>query len=217
VIAASLAILAVAVGWRLSTFGAVKPLVPAPATAYTADVTGVKAGHLYLTFQHGTLERACASMATKLDFPVACPNLLPTDTTISGADCCVFSNPRVAPLFVLESHFVTSAGYPAAEAVPGDAGPHGHFLLIAMRKTPAASALSCASPEQLGTGPPVLGSPAYWQVCPSTSGGRAGHLMLVWERDGIEYSMSLHGDTPDNRLAIELMALNLTIHYPGAF
>ena len=27
--------------------------------------------------------------------------------------------------------------------------------------------------------------------------------------------MSLHGDTEDNRLALELMALNLTLHYPG--
>jgi hypothetical protein len=170
----------------------------------------VNAGDLYLRFQHGTLGPACGAMATKLDFPVACPNLLPSDATISGPDCCVVSNPEVAPLFVLESHFTATNGYPGAEPVPDDAAPHGHFLLTAMRQTPESVALSCASPEALGPGPKVLGLPAFWQLCPNGSGGNAGHLMLVWENGGIEYSISLHGDSPDNRLALQLIALNLT-------
>ena len=130
----------------------------------------MKAGHLYLSFQHGTLGRACGAMAARLDYPVACPNLLPTDATILGSDCCIFSNPRIAPLFVLESHFVASAGYPPAEAVLDEPGPHGHFLLVAMRRTPESSALNCASPQALGAGPHVLGAPSFWQLCPTPSG-----------------------------------------------
>jgi hypothetical protein len=94
--------------------------------------------------------------------------------------------------------------------VPGEKGAHGHLLLIAARKTPRSSALSCATPQSLGAGPRVLGSPSYWQFCPGSAGGNAHHLILEWEDRGIDYSLSLHGDTADNRLAIELMAMNLT-------
>jgi hypothetical protein len=216
VIVASLAILAAVLGWRLTTYLKPVPITPG-STTYVPQIGGVKAGHLYLTFQYGTLGQSCIELANELNFPVACPNLLPSDATISGPECCLFSNPRVAPLFVFESHFTATNGYPAAEPVPNESGPHGHFLLTAMRRTPESAALTCVSPEDLGPGPKVLGVPASWQLCPAGSGGSSGHLMLVWEIGGVEYTISLHGDSRDNRLALQLIALNLTLDYPGQF
>ena len=213
-------LIAAVLGWRLVAIYQPPPIVPGH-TVFTSGPAGVNAGRLYLAFQGGSNLKTCAALATKLNFSLFCPNLLPTDATMSGHDCCIYSNPNVAPLFVLESHFTASRGYPGAEPLPVALGtskePHGHFLLIATRQSPSASALSCASPQGLGEGPQVGGQHSFWQFCPGDLGGNAHHLILAWEFDVILYSISLHGDTPDNRLAIELMALNLQLVPPRGF
>jgi len=195
--------------------------LPPGRTIVTGSPPGLHAGHLYLTFQHGGFFKSCGAMATKLDFPLYCPDLLPTDATISGAGCCIFSNPNVAPLFVLDSHFTATEGYRGAVQVPVALGtskiPHGHLLLIAARRTAQSSALSCASPQPAGNGPDVHNLPSFFQLCPGELGGNAHHLILTWEDQGIDYSISLHGDTKDNRLALELMTLNLYLIFPDTF
>ena len=66
----------------------------------------------------------------------------------------------------------------------------------------------------MADGPPVAGAPSHWETCDG-SGSNAGHLILVWEAAGIDYSISLHGETPENRAAIVLMAEQLTLVQPG--
>ena len=39
-----------------------------------------------------------------------------------------------------------------------------------------------------------------WVTCPSGSTPDAGHVLLQWSRKRWIYALSLHGDTPMNRL-----------------
>jgi hypothetical protein len=199
VIAASLLALAAVLAWRLAVIYA--PVTPG-RTVISGGPTTINAGHLVLRFREYGLVRTCNRIATSLDFAIYCPNLLPTDATLSASDCCVLSSPDATPVFAMDSHFKAKT-------------PPGHLLLIAIRRGSGSSALGCATPQALGEGPRVQGHPGHWLSCTESLGDNAGHLILAWEAYGIDYSMSLHGDTPDNRLAIELMSLNLILIFPG--
>jgi len=216
VIVASVALLAVAGGWRLAAYPVVPARVAVTTTMLpvpTAPPDGLRLPHLFLTPQHGASATACQEMADRLNFAVPCPDLLPVDATISGPDCCIFSNPNVAPLFVLEFHFRAPTGYPPSE-LSRDGIPRGHLVIIGQHLTATSSALACSATTPAGDGPPVGGAPSHWETC-GGSGSNAGHLILEWEAAGIDYSISLHGETPENRAAIVLMAEQLTLVAPG--
>ncbi|MDQ6919107.1 MAG: hypothetical protein M3Z98_07085 [Candidatus Dormibacteraeota bacterium] len=215
---ASLAHLAVIGGWRLATYPRVAQrvaLTPAEAPApYPPDA--VRLPHLFLTPQKAPVP-SCQEIADRLGFPAPCPGLLPAEATISGPDCCVFHDhdPNVAPRFVLEYHFRAPAGYPSSE-LSGDGIPRGHLVIIGQQARAATSAVACSAPTPLDTGPPVAGSPSRWEHC-SGPGSNAGHLILEWAAAGIDYSISLHGETPENRAAIVLMVERLTFIPPGNY
>ena len=217
-IVASLALLGATAGWKIASFPHVASRIAvhaSPPPAYAAPAAApdaVQLDHLFLTVQHEASIPACHTMADQLGFAVPCPNLLPTDAFISGPACCIFGNPKVAPLFVLESHFTAPAGYPPAEASSGPAT--GHLVIIAERRTPIASALSCQTTISDGTGPPIWGSTSYWELC-HVPGTNQGHRILEWETAGIAYSVSLHGETEENRTAIALIAVHLDLVEPG--
>jgi hypothetical protein len=209
VIALSTTLVVVVGGWKVAAWAhpptaAVKTSLPA---ALVASHDAVRLEHLYLTPQHGAGLTSCQAMAARLGFAVPCPDLLPTDATISSPICCTFGNPNVAPLFVLEDHFRAPPGYPVAE--PSDI-PRGHLVIVATRRTPLSAALTCESTTPAGVGPRIWANPAYWEVC-AGGGSNRGHVILEWEQAGIAYSVSLHGDTPENRSAVELIARHLQL------
>jgi hypothetical protein len=207
VIGASVALLAIVGAWKLASYPPVIPRVPLvakvqPAPAVPANAVRVQ--NLFLVPQLGAPVLACQKMADGLGFAVPCPELLPSDAIISDPRCCISINPRVPPLFVLEFHFRSPAGYPGAE-LSNDGIPRGHLVIIGQRRSAASAALACEATIPDGDGPTIDGSPSYWQRCPGP-GANAGHLILEWEVGGISYSVSLHGYTEENRAAIELIA-----------
>ncbi len=215
-IVASVALLAVAGGWKLAAYPVVPARVALTTTVVpvpTAPPDALRLPHLFLGPQNGTNFTACQEMADRLGFAVPCPGLLPVDATISGPDCCIFSNPNVAPLFVLEYHFRAPTGYPSSE-LSRDGIPRGHLVIIGQHLTATSSALACSATTPAGVGPPVGGASSHWETC-GGSGSNAGHLILEWEAAGIDYSISLHGETPENRAAIVLMAERMTLVPPG--
>ena len=151
-------------------------------------------------------------MADRLGFAVPCPDLLPSDAVISGPACCIFGNPNVPPLFVLESHFTAPTGYPPAEASSGPAP--GHLVIIAERRSPISSALACQTTIPDGPGPAIWGAASYWERCPGP-GTNKSHVILEWDSAGIAYSVSLHGETVENRAAVALIAGGVTVVEPG--
>ena len=211
VIGLSAVLVVAATGWKIATSAHTDPRPAAVSSsippALVAPRDAVRLRFLYLTPQHGSGLAACRAMAARLGFAVPCPDLLPTDATISSPSCCTFGNPNVAPLFVLEEHFRAPAGYQVAE--PSDI-PRGHLVIVATRRTPLSSALTCESTTPAGEGPQIWAGRSFWEVC-AGSGSNNGHVSLEWELAGIAYSVSLHGDTPENRSAVTLIAGHLEL------
>lgn len=206
-IGASVALLAIVGAWKLATYPPViprVPLVPKVEPVPAVPDNAVRVQDLFLVPQLGAPVLACQEMADGLGFAVPCPELLPSNATISDARCCIFKIPKVPPLFVLDFHFRAPAGYPGAE-LSNDGIARGHLVIIGERRSAASAALACQATIPDGDGPTIDGSPSYWQRCPGP-GAEAGHLILEWEVNGISYSVSLHGYTEENRAAIELIA-----------
>ena len=209
VIGLSVALVLLAGGLKIAAW-AHPPIVPVKSflpAALVASHDAVRLDHLYLTPQHGSGVAPCQAMAIRLGFAVPCPDLLPTDATISSSSCCTFGNPNVAPLFVLEDYFRAPAGYPVAE--PTEI-PRGHLVIVATRRTPLSSALTCEATTPAGDGPQIWAASSFWETCASR-GSNKGHVILEWEVAGIAYSVSLHGDTPENRSAVTLIARHLEL------
>jgi len=153
VIVASVALLAVAGGWRLAAYPVVPARVAVAPTVVpmpTAPPDALRLPVLFLTPQHGANTVACQEMADRLNFAVPCPDLLPVDATISGPDCCIFTNPNVSPLFVLEFHFRAPTGYQSSE-LSRDGIPRGHLVIIGQHLTATSSALACSATTPAGT------------------------------------------------------------------
>ena len=79
-IVASIALLALAGGWRLAAYPVVPARVALTPTAVpvpTAPPDALRLPHLFLTPQKGANTIACQEMADRLGFAVPCPDLLP--------------------------------------------------------------------------------------------------------------------------------------------
>ena len=155
----------------------------------TAEVDGAKAGHLYLSLSARYLGRACGAIWRPGRLSRRLPNFLPTDATISGSDCWIFSNPSDRPALRPErSHFVASAATRPPKPFLMNPGPTAISSWSRCAGRPSRRT-DCASLQALGAGPDVLGAPSFWQSSADPVGAPApGPLMLAWEIEGIQYS-----------------------------
>jgi hypothetical protein len=130
-----------------------------------------------------------------LAFPVPCPSLLPTGSTL-GAACAPCHG-----YFGLTFYFTGPPGYvgvPSSEAgQPGSGHLNVWAIPIALNSGPNGGLVGCAG-SKIGRAR-AFGHPAVWMVCPTGSEIDSGHVVLGWRSRGIAFGVSLHGDTALNR------------------
>ncbi len=167
------------------------------------------------------LTDACGRAARVVRFAVPCPGLLiahrepvscPTvdiNVWAGGKDCVENSaagNPndatgRLDTFTFQQSDMVLPPDY------VGTATAANHMWIVGVRNdSKLAFVRSGCVGEETRAGPVLLDGPSTWVDCPAAASGmHAGHRLLRWQKDGVTYVVSLHGQTSINeRIELEL-------------
>lgn len=160
-------------------------------------------------------QKICHLAANRLNFSVACPELLLEGTALSScADYCAGKGGEV-DRFVFEAYFEAPTTYHGVS--PGQ----GHLAIAASRTVAGYGFINlsamCTSPYKTESGPLVWGYPGMWVSCATGSGGLdSGHIVLSWAVGRVTYEVSLHGDTAVNRLLdLELASHTIVVAPTG--
>ena len=179
------------------------------------------------------LRDECAMAATRLGFPVPCPQLVPS---LSGrAMSCpqptgaASALPRCVGLegaIPYSIFFLQFYGFDVPKGYSGINGkPVGHVTLEAHRFADDPLKKPCIGGRTIGTARIGMWATSEF-TCPKDSpsiqrdamhgeGAYVGHLGLAWKVDGISYIASAHGHTTANLTLLKRFVHSISLVLPG--
>ena len=184
----------------------------APVLLAGCTFGGTKPHHLNSTGRHRpvvtiplvaapvSLRRSCAKAARKLKTVIYCPLRVPAKWTPQFL--CAGCNGT----FGATGYFEAPRGY-IGSRTPGETT--GHFTVWAATHDKIRDGyVGCVNRPTAGH-LRVRGRTMAWIVCPPGSSLDGGHVLLVWSQGGWKYALSLHSDTPTNRMLLSRIARHL--------
>ena len=201
----------------------------APRAGESASTRPGSHSRVRLTAAPATLHTDCTTAAHRLGFLVPCPSRVPA---VGGqgmscppprgampAPCVGLEGQPPYPIFALElSGFDVPSDY-----VGVDGKANGHLVVEARPKRDSPPH-PCIGAKRLGR--VTVG---HWSAteytCPNDSvivqreamhgeGAHAGHLLLEWNQDGIDYLASAHGHTATNLTLLKQLVSSMTLIPP---
>jgi len=219
-----LSVLVAILGWRSGPAAAQKVLAPSLERSQAIPK---------LIPAPGQLRDQCVLAATALEFPVPCPELVPS---LSGRAMSCPRSVGAAPAFPLcvgvdgatqySIFFLEFYGFDVPKGYSGINGkPVGHMTLEAHRLIDDPLK-PCIDGRTIG-----MARIGNWTTteftCPNDSphiervamhgeGTYVGHLALAWNADGISYIASAHGQTTANLTLLKRFVHSIALISPGA-
>jgi hypothetical protein len=87
-----------------------------------------------------------------------------------------------------------------------DGTPEGHLWIAAGKGRRELAGQECCGGRNRAGRPRVDHTTGHWISFPSGSFGNSGHIMLVWEANGVTYDVSLHGHSSLNERLDRIIA-----------
>jgi hypothetical protein len=176
------------VGYRLAP--------PPPGVVYVSGI--------YLVPPRRSLADFCRALAQRAQIPAPCPGLVPTSPN-AVSECSL--------------EFCAGDGYIFLENTPpvpptynGDGPGSMHLWFNAFR--PGRFPDEPCPDGTVERSQEVRGRPGQMIACPPGSSMHSGHVVLIWEEQGVVYEVSLHGHTDLNRRLDAILAEHLTLIGP---
>ncbi len=179
------------------------------------------------------LRDECVMAATRLGFPVPCPQLVPSLSgramscpqptgAASGLPPCVGLEGAIPySIFFLQFY-----GFDVPKGYSGINGkPVGHVTVEAHRFADDPLKKPCIGGRTIGTARIGMwatrefncpkDSPSIERVARHGEGDYVGHLVLAWKVDGISYIASAHGHTTANLTLLKRFVHSIILVLPG--
>lgn len=143
------------------------------------------------------VHRACLRASRRLHAVIYCPTRVPPKWGTQMLVCAGCNG-----TFSATGSFQGPRGYVGAPDSPG----WGHFTVWAEpHRLIRQWFVGCPHGRIFGH-IRMRGLEMTWSTCPSGSELDSGHVLLEWSKDGWEYALSLHSNTPTNRQLLRVMA-----------
>jgi hypothetical protein len=199
----------------LGCTGGGSDLTPRVSSESVVPTTTANLSGLALVKPRSEVSTYCQDAADRLDRPILCPSLLPSDPYFPENQLC-----RVClrqGYFAIDEVFQGPPSYVGMPAADGSASDVGHLdIWSTPSETLDTVGLGCTKGRPSET-IDLNGTTARWIACPA---GRnppqdSGHIVLQWSDAGIVSAVSMHTDTPVNRSLVLFIAEHLVLVEPG--
>ena len=171
------------------------------------------------------LQSQCAAAANRLGFAVPCPAQVPT-LAGQGMTCPASQGGmRASCVGGLDGFFLELSGFDVPSGYVGADGKATGHLIVEANRHDDRPPIPCIGGKRVAK--VVAGSWTTTEYrCPNDSfavqrearhgeGAHAGHLLLEWSRDGIDYIASAHGHTTVNLDLLKRLVGSMTLIPPG--